>query len=142
MWQENELMTSFGFGIPVDDQEWKTIRAAVDHYLEVCRQEIRAGATAPFIAHRGTLKRLFGTQKNPRKHRPMLRLDQGTYSSFKDALASYLDTCEREIANGNTVPFVTDRAIIEKIRTRLSAELERALVDLEAWLATRQRSDA
>jgi hypothetical protein len=43
-------MTSFSFDVTLDGGQMATVKRALVHYLEVCKQEIKNGGGAPFIA--------------------------------------------------------------------------------------------
>jgi len=132
------LMTQYWITIAFDDAQMKTLQTAVDHYLEKCRREARKGTTVPLYP---TLKRFFANQKKPLKRSLNLFLLDSYLPAVEAALANYLDLCEREIAGGTTVPFVADRETVKKICTRLSDEFKRAMLDVEAEWAARQKSD-
>jgi hypothetical protein len=129
--REEFSMTRYGVRISFDDEEMKTLKAAVAHYLEVCRREIEKGATVPFYAHTIALTRFPTIRKMLRKQSPNLALYGTEISVLKAALASYLGLCEREIASGAAIPFIADRATATKISARLSEELTRAIMDVE-----------
>ena len=125
-------MTQYGITITFDDAEMKTLQTAVDHYLEKCRREVKRGASVPFYAHRSTLARFLASRKKALKRTPSLSLGENERIALEAALASYLERCNSEIANGVTVPFTADRAIVEKICARLLDEFWRAVFYVEA----------
>lgn len=47
----------FWFEINLDDTEIEVLRRVIEHYLRVCRREIKQGGSVPFIAHSGVLIR-------------------------------------------------------------------------------------
>ena len=139
-------MTQWAFGITLDNEELKTVRAALDDYFEVCRREVRKGETVPFLAHRSSLRRfLRALPRRTKLSSPPTVSDQATFYvwdsehfSLEAAFANYLDRCEREIANGITVPFDANRAAIERIRARMLDESWRALLYAEAKMRPRR----
>ena len=54
-------------------------------------------------------------------------------------LASYLEVCEREIANGARAPFADEKDMIELIREAMKIESSRGAIDFDLW---RQRMDS
>jgi hypothetical protein len=137
--REELSMTQYGISTSFDDEEMKTLKAAVAHYLEVCQREIDKGATAPFYAHTIVLTRSPMIRKMLRKRSSNLSLGESEVSALKTALASYLEVCEREIAGGDTVPFMADRTMAMMISARLSDELTRAIMDVEEVRALRRK---
>jgi len=120
-------MTQFGCRVSFDDSEMQTLQRALSHYLEVCRREIKKGEDVPFFAHRGTIKRFRAKLREQLKLTPSFTLGEDDMDVVQHALKGYLDACEREIANGATVPFIADKVVIPKIRATLEDEFERAV---------------
>ena len=59
--------------------------------------------------------------------------------AVEQALQSYLDACEREVANSGTTPFIADRAMISKICATLEDVSERTIISASlAWAARKQ----
>ena len=124
------------------------MHAAVDDYFEVCRRELKKGETVPFLAHRNMLRRFLRALLRG-KLSPSLSVNDKTtfyvwdteHAYLEAAFANYLDRCEREIANGITVPFAANRAVIERIRARMWDESLRALLYVEAKAAARRGDD-
>jgi hypothetical protein len=137
--REEFSMTQYGIRTSFDDEEMKTLKAAVGHYLEVCQREIDKGATVPFYAHTIVLTRFPMIRKMFRKRSSNLSLGESEVSALEAALASYLEVCERKIAGGDTVPFMADRTMAMKISARLSDELIRAIMDVEEVRALRRK---
>jgi hypothetical protein len=128
-------MSPFNIKLPLGDDEKRTLQAAIDHYLQVCRREIRKGTYPPFVAHRDRLR----TYETPRKgiqkpHRNSTwsagEWGEDEMTAIEAALASYVDACEREIADGATEPFVADRAVVKRIRTKIGEAIERRFDEL------------
>jgi hypothetical protein len=51
-------MTYISYTVTFDGGEMLTLEEALTHYLLLCEREIAKGATAPFIAHKGTIELL------------------------------------------------------------------------------------
>ena len=132
-------MTQFGFRIRFDDSEMQTLQRALSHYLEVCQREIKKGGDVPFTADRGTLKRFRAKSREVLKLTQSLALHENDMDMVQHALKSYLEACEREVANGATMPFIADKVVIPKIRAALEDELERAVISASLrWAARKQ----
>jgi hypothetical protein len=132
-------MTQFGCRVTLDDSEMETLQRALCHYLEVCRREIKKGGDVPFTAHRGTVKRFRAKLKEQLKLTPSFTLDEAEMDVMQHALKGYLDACERESANGATVPFIADKAVIPKIHATLEDEFYRAIISASlVWAARKQ----
>jgi hypothetical protein len=132
-------MTQFGFRIRFDDSETQTLQRALSHYLEVCQREIKKGGDAPFTADRGTLKRFRAKSKEVLKLTQSFAVHENDMDMVRHALKSYLEACEREVANGATMPFIADKVVIPKIRAALEDELERATISTSLrWAARKQ----
>jgi hypothetical protein len=67
-------------------------------------------------------------------------LDEDEMDVVQHALKGYLDACEREIANGATVPFIADEVVIPKIRATLEDEFERAIISTSLMWAARKQT--
>jgi hypothetical protein len=67
-------------------------------------------------------------------------LDEDEMDVVQHALKSYLDACEREIANRATVPFIADEVVIPKIRATLEDEFERAIIRTSLMWAARKQT--
>jgi hypothetical protein len=132
-------MTQFGCRVSFDDSEMQTLQRALCHYLEVCRREIKKSGDVPFTAHRGTIKRFRAKLKEQLKLTPSFTLDEDEMDVVQHALKGYLDACEREIANGATVPFIADEVMIPKIRATLEDEFERAVISTSLMWAARKQ---
>jgi hypothetical protein len=133
-------MTQFGCRVSFDDSEMQTLQRALCHYLEVCRREIKKGGDAPFIAHRGTIRRFRAKLREQLKLTQSFTLDENEMDVVQHALKGYLDACEREIANGATVPFIADEVVIPKIRATLEDEFERAIISTSLMWAARKQT--
>jgi len=132
-------MTQFGCRVTLDDSEMQTLQRALCDYLEVCRREIKKGGDVPFTAHRGTVKRFRAKLKEQLKLTQSFTLDEAEMDVMQRALKGYLDACERESANGATVPFIADKAVIPKIRATLEDEFYRAIISASlVWAARKQ----
>ena len=105
-------MTQFGFRIRFDDGETQTLQRALSHYLEVCQREIKKGGDVPFTAHRGTLKRFRAKSKEVLKLTQSFAVHEDDMDMVRHALKSYLEACEREVANGATMPFTPAHSIV------------------------------
>jgi hypothetical protein len=111
-------MTQIRLKLTFDDEEKTTLQRAIDHYLQICRQEIKKGESDPFEAHKTFLTRYPGMQKGIHKRPQNLTWGEDEVSAVKAALTSYLVTCEREIARGTTDPFAADSDIVIRICTK------------------------
>ena len=130
-------MTQFGYSVSFDDSEMQTLQRALGHYLGICQREIKKGV--PFIAHSGTIKRFRARLKKQLKQTRNFMLHESEMIATEQALQSYLDACEREIANGGTTPFIADRAMIRKICATLEDVSERTIISASlAWAARKQ----
>ena len=136
---EAGTMTQFGCRISLDDSEMQTLQRALSHYLEVCQREIKKGGDLPFTAHRGTIKRFRAKSRKVLKLTQSLTLDENDMDVVQHALKGYLDACEREIANGATVPFIADKVVIPKIRATLEDEFDRAIISASLMRAVRKQ---
>jgi hypothetical protein len=132
-------MTQFGCRVSFDDSEMQTLQRALSHYLEVCRREIKKGGDVPFFAHRGTIKRFRAKLREQLKLTPSFTLGEDEMDVVQHALKGYLEACEREIANGGTVPFIADKVVIPKIRATLEDEFERAVISTSLMWAARKK---
>jgi len=132
-------MTQFGCRVTLDDSEMQTLQRALCDYLEVCRREIKKGGDVPFTAHRGTVKRFRAKLKEQLKLTPSFTLDEAEMDVMQHALKGYLDACERESANGATVPFIADKVVIPKIRATLEDEFDRAIISASLMRAVRKQ---
>lgn len=132
-------MTQFGCRVSFDDSEMQTLQRALSHYLEVCRREIKKGEDVPFFAHRGTIKRFRAKLREQLKLTPSFTLGEDEMDVVQHALKGYLEACEREIANGATVPFIADKVVIPKIRATLEDEFERAVISTSLMWAARKK---
>jgi hypothetical protein len=93
----------------------------------------------PFTAHRGTIKRFRAKLGEQLKLTQSFTLDEDEMDVVQHALKSYLDACEREIANGATVPFIADKVVIPKIRATLEDEFGRTIISASfMWAARKQ----
>ena len=129
-------MTQFGYSVSFDDSEMQTLQRSLGHYLGICQREIKKGV--PFIAHSGTIKR-FRARLKKLKQTWSFTLHESEMIAVEQALQSYLDACEREIANGGTTPFIADRAMISKICATLEDVSERTIISASlAWAARKQ----
>ena len=70
---------------------------------------------------------------------PSFTLGEDDMDVVQHALKGYLDACEREIANGATVPFIADKVVIPKIRATLEDEFERAVISTSLMWAARKK---
>ena len=133
-------MTQFGCRVSFDDSEMQTLQRALCHYLEVCRREIKKSRDVPFTAHRGTIKRFRAKLGEQLKLTQSFTLDEDEMDVVQHALKGYLGACEREIANGATVPFIADEVVIPKIRATLEDEFERAIISTSLMWAARKQT--
>ena len=132
-------MTQFGYEVAFDDSEMETLQRALGHYLRICQREIKKAGGARFIAHCGTIKRFRARLKKQLKQTRSFMLHEAEMIATEKALQSYLDACEREIANGGTTPFIADRAMIRKICATLEEVSERTIISASlAWAARKQ----
>src|SRR5262245_1959414 len=132
-------MPQFGFRIRFDDSETPTIQRALTDYFEVWQREIKKGGDAPFTAHRGTLKRFRAKSREVLKLTQSFALHENDMDVVQHALKSYLEACEREVANGATMPFIADKVLIPKIRAALEDEFERAIISTSLMWAARKQ---
>jgi hypothetical protein len=117
----------------------QTLQRALGHYLGICQREIKKGGGAPFIAHSGAIKRFRARLKQQLKQTWSFTLHETEMIATEQALQSYLDACEREVANGGTTPFIADRAMISKICATLEDVSERTTIGASlAWAARKQ----
>ena len=83
--------------------------------------------------------------RSPPKSKEVLKLTQSfavhedDMDMVRHALKSYLEACEREVANGATMPFIADKVVIPKIRAALEDELERAVTSTSLMWAARKQ---
>jgi hypothetical protein len=132
-------MTQYGCRVSFDDSEMQTLQRALGHYLGICQREVNKGGGAPFIAHSGTIKRFRAKLKKQLKQTPSFTLHESEIIAVEQALQSYLDACEREVANGATVPFIADKVVIPKILATLEDEFDRAIISASLiWAARKQ----
>jgi hypothetical protein len=128
-------MTQFGYQVTFDDGEMQTLQRALGHYLGICQREIKKGGGA----HSGTIKRFRARLKKQLKQTRNFMLHESEMIATEQALQSYLDACEREIANGGTTPFIADRAMIRKICATLEDVSKRTIISASlAWAARKQ----
>jgi hypothetical protein len=132
-------MTQFGYPVTFDDSEMQTLQRALGHYLGICQREIKKISGAPFIAHRRTIKRFRAKLKKQLKQTWSFTLHESEMIAVEQALQSYLDACEREVANGGTTPFIADRAMISKICATLEDVTERTIMSASLAWATRKQ---
>jgi hypothetical protein len=132
-------MTQFGYEVAFDDSEMETLQRALGHYLGICQREIKKGGGAPFIAHNGIIKRFRARLKKQLKQTRNFMLLESEMIATEQALQSYLDACEREIANGGTTPFIADRAMIRKICAMLEYVTERTIITASLVWARRKQ---
>jgi hypothetical protein len=119
----------FSIQIDFDDDEKEVLRRVIAHYLRVCQREIKQGGSIPFIAHSMVLKYF---RRNMKKYLQILgkaMVLDSDMGAFRAAFSSYLDTCERKIANGGPEPFITDRLTARKMWERMSLEMQRVMFD-------------
>ena len=129
-------MTQFGYQVTFDDSEMQTLQRALGHFLGICQREIKKGGGAPYS---GTIKRFRARVKKQLKQTRSFMLHESEMMAIEQALQSYLDACEREIANGGTTPFIADRAMIRKICAMLEDVSERTIISASlAWAARKQ----
>jgi hypothetical protein len=113
----------FGFQMNFDDTEIEVLRRVIEHYLRVCRREIKQGRSVPFFAHSAALTHF---RRNIRKQIDVLgkvTVFDSEMMSCETAFANYLDMCEQKIGAGAAEPFITDKVIIKKIWQRMSREM-------------------
>jgi hypothetical protein len=132
-------MTQFGYRVTFDDSEMQTLQRALGHYLGICQREIKKGGGVPFIAHSGTIKRFRAKLKKHLKQTRSFTLHESEMIAVEQALQSYLDACEQEVANGGTTPFISDRAMIGKICATLEDVTERTIISASLAWATRKQ---
>ena len=120
-------MTLLSYEVTFDSGQMETVKKALDHYLDVCRREIRSGGSVPFISDRLTIKRLLARL---RKHAHVpTHIDDGELFALQDALSNYSEACEQGIASGEAVPFTADRSTIKIIFGLLDDAIERTYVE-------------
>jgi hypothetical protein len=117
----------------------QTLQRALCYYLEVCRREIKKSGDVPFTAHRGIIKRFRANLGEQLKLTQSFTLDEDEMDVVQHALKGYLGACEREIANGATVPFIADEVMIPKIHATLEDEFERAIISTSLMWAARKQ---
>ena len=113
----------FFFLINLDDTEIEVLRRAIEHYLRVCRREIKQGGSVPFIAHSGVLKYFRRNIKKQLDVRGKVAIGDSEMLSCEAAFANYLDMCAQKIGTGAVEPFITDKVIIKQIWERMSREM-------------------
>jgi len=121
-------MTQLWVTVSFDDSEIEALQRALRHYSDVCRREIRKGVNVG-AGHRLAIKHFRASLKKQLKDRPSLMLFDSELYAMQAALKSYLDACEREIANGATTPFIADRVTAKKICATLKGKIERAIMN-------------
>jgi hypothetical protein len=135
-------MTSYGISITLDDVEIQTLQKALAHYLDASSREANESgdedeeaAVSPFALE---IRYIRLKLRKGQKAANGLAFGFGEVDRevIKKSLASYLELCEREIANGVIEPFTSDRALVKKISARLLDEFWRAVLEAEAeWVA-------
>jgi hypothetical protein len=103
-----------------DDDESEVLQRALRHYWDLRRREKKGGS--------GYFKRFRAMFRKAVKERSSLMLLELELHAVEAALKNYLDVCEREIANGQTTPFISDKAITKKIYATLEDKIERAIM--------------
>jgi hypothetical protein len=116
------------------------LQKAFIHYLELCKQGIKKNDEhARFIFDSVMIKRLRSELRKKTGRSPRVSVDEGEKSALEAALASYLEVCKREIANGARAPFADEKDMIELIREAMKIESSRRAIDFDLW---RQRMDS
>jgi hypothetical protein len=114
-------MTQLWVTLSFDDaDESEVLQRALRHYWAIRRREKRGGS--------GYFKRFRAMLRKAIQKRSSLMLLELELHAVEAALKSYLDVCEREIANGKTTPFIADRAITKKIYATLQEKIDRAIM--------------
>jgi hypothetical protein len=94
---------------------------------------------ARFIFDSVMIKRLRSELRKKTGPSPRVSVDEGEESALEAALASYLEVCEREIANGARAPFADEKDMIGLIREAMKIESRRGAIDFDPW---RKRMDS
>jgi hypothetical protein len=133
-------MTQYSFLITFYECELDMLQKAFTHYLELCKQGIKKNDEhARFIFDSVMIKRLRSELRKKTGRSPRVSVDEGEKSALEAALASYLEVCKREIANGARAPFADEKDMIELIREAMKIESSRRAIDFDLW---RQRMDS
>jgi hypothetical protein len=133
-------MTQYSFLITFYECELDMLQKAFIHYLELCKQGIKKNDEhARFIFDSVMIKRLRSELRKKTGRSPRVSVDEGEKSALEAALASYLEVCKREIANGARAPFADEKDMIELIREAMKIESSRRAIDFDLW---RQRMDS
>jgi len=140
---EPTVMTSYGLGIAFSDEEILALRRALDHYLDRCREQGKKNDEDWdfFVVTRRVVKRI-ETELRARPKRPHgFGFLESEMHRMKAALASYLELCEKKIAQGVTLPFTAERAIVKAISARIPEEFIRGVMEADAELAAGRNAD-
>ena len=133
-------MTQYSFLITFYECELEMLQKAFTHYLELCKQGIKKNDEyAHFVFDSVMIKRLRSELRKKTGRSPRVSVDEGEKSALEAALASYLEVCKREIANGARAPFADEKDMIELIREAMKIESSRGAIDFDLW---RQRMDS
>ena len=133
-------MTQYSFLITFYECELEMLQKAFTHYLELCKQGIKKNDEyAHFVFDSVMIKRLRSELRKKTGRSPRVSVDEGEKSALEAALASYLEVCKREIANGARAPFADEKDMIELIREAMKIESSRRAIDFDLW---RQRMDS
>jgi hypothetical protein len=127
-------MTQYSFLITFYECELEMLQKAFTHYLELCKQGIKKNDEyAHFVFDSVMIKRLRSELRKKTGRSPRVSVDEGEESALEAALASYLEVCEREIANGARAPFADEKDMIELIREAMKIESRRGAIDFDLW---------
>ena len=125
-------MTQYSFLITFYECELEMLQKAFTHYLELCKQGIKKNDEyAHFVFDSVMIKRLRSELRKKTGRSPRVSVDEGEKSALEAALASYLEVCKREIANGARAPFADEKDMIELIREAMKIESSRGAIDFD-----------
>src|SRR5262249_43300142 len=130
-------MTQFLANVKLDDSEIEVLERALQHYVEVCRQEIKKGGGLPFETHRRTIQRLRALNRTHLKKRGMLCIDYFKMGAVGPALQSYLQSCEQTRGKHKNM---REKRIIKKLHTTLNRAVDEAIIRGSISLAMRSKS--
>jgi len=129
-------MTQFWANVSLDDSEIEVLERALQHYLEVCRQETKKGGGLPFETHRRTIRRLRALNRTNLKKHGMLCIDYFEMGAVGPALRSYLQSCGKTRGKHKDM---RDKRILKKLHATLKRAVDEAIIRGSISLAMRSK---
>ena len=120
----------FGFFVKFSDDERKAFERAIDHYVNLRREELkREDRLSRSILNTLLTRTRARLRRNFRDKR--ISIGGSDIHFVNDALASYSLYCEQRIAEGANAPFAFDVELIPKMKTRVMDECRDTFMEIQ-----------